>query len=396
VSAPREVSEEFDEVVELLRMGPIDPIREQPGEAVWEALAAAAGLSDLSLGEPTEAPLAFPADEVANGAANGVDPANGSAEDWTPAVQTTELAAPGLPEVLGVPGAEPVNGLDEAGVQFAAESELRPVDADIDVHADLQPLQPDVVADASPGDLDNTGEIVGLAPIDQEPIAEVVEAASPDPASTAPDAEVVELRQGGRSGAGSGADGRGFEGGLPPALQPVPPVPSIRSVGADRVDTRHFDRRPTQQARQRRWQRSTIALLSAAAGLLVLALSVSTFLALRSSSGSGLRQADLVAIGGHRGIGSAELSGRSIEVSLAGDAPPENTFYEVWLLDVDEEAEEVVAVHSLGPVGTDGTYTIPESIDLTRFDVVDVSIEELDDNPDHSGNSILRGALAEA
>jgi hypothetical protein len=36
---------------------------------------------------------------------------------------------------------------------------------------------------------------------------------------------------------------------------------------------------------------------------------------------------------------------------------------------------------------------IPESVDLARYSVVDISAEPVDGDPTHSGDSIVRGAL---
>jgi hypothetical protein len=66
-------------------------------------------------------------------------------------------------------------------------------------------------------------------------------------------------------------------------------------------------------------------------------------------------------------------------------------YYEVWLL-----TPEVDALISLGPLRSDGRYELPEGLDHTRYSVVDVSIEPHDGDPNHSGNSILRGGLEEA
>jgi hypothetical protein len=61
---------------------------------------------------------------------------------------------------------------------------------------------------------------------------------------------------------------------------------------------------------------------------------------------------------------------------------------EVWLIDTD-----VAGMHSLGFVAGDGQYVLPAGIDPADFPIVDISVEPVDGDPTHSGNSVLRGQL---
>ena len=79
---------------------------------------------------------------------------------------------------------------------------------------------------------------------------------------------------------------------------------------------------------------------------------------------------------------------RVLEVDLR--APElDDAYYEVWLLEPD--------VSGLVPLGTTqaGTtvFEIPAGLDLDEFPVVDVSVEPLDGDPAHSGDSVVRGVL---
>jgi hypothetical protein len=79
---------------------------------------------------------------------------------------------------------------------------------------------------------------------------------------------------------------------------------------------------------------------------------------------------------------------RVLEVDLR--APElDGAYYEVWLLEPD--------VSGLVPLGTTqaGTtmFEIPAGLDLDEFPVVDVSVEPLDGDPAHSGDSVVRGVL---
>jgi hypothetical protein len=79
---------------------------------------------------------------------------------------------------------------------------------------------------------------------------------------------------------------------------------------------------------------------------------------------------------------------RVVQIDL--DAPSlDDEFYEVWLIDTD-----VVGMVTLG-VARPGTQTfeIPADLDLGEFPIVDVSVEELDGDPTHSGVSVARGQL---
>ncbi|WNV75849.1 anti-sigma factor [Geodermatophilus sp. DSM 44513] len=79
----------------------------------------------------------------------------------------------------------------------------------------------------------------------------------------------------------------------------------------------------------------------------------------------------------------------ALEVDLAA-ADPQGGFYEVWLL--DEAVEDLV---SLGVVrgGREVALTLPPGVDLGEYPIVDVSVEPLDGDPGHSGQSIARGEL---
>jgi anti-sigma-K factor RskA len=94
---------------------------------------------------------------------------------------------------------------------------------------------------------------------------------------------------------------------------------------------------------------------------------------------------------GPAGTGDAELVDDDGDLVLqvttegldAGDG-----FLEVWVIDQD-----VTKLVSLGPARPDGTYDLPPGLDPEEFPVVDVSVEPLDGDPTHSGDSVLRGVL---
>ena len=70
-------------------------------------------------------------------------------------------------------------------------------------------------------------------------------------------------------------------------------------------------------------------------------------------------------------------------------APTGEGFREVWLLKPD-----VSGLVSLGTLdGTSGRFDLPDGLDLSQYSVVDVSEEQFDGNPSHSGDSIVRGPL---
>ncbi len=79
---------------------------------------------------------------------------------------------------------------------------------------------------------------------------------------------------------------------------------------------------------------------------------------------------------------------RVVRVTL--DVPEDRDGYtEVWLISSD-----ATRLISLGTVeGNVGTFPIPSGVDLSIYDLVDVSAEPIDGDPAHSGDSIVRGQL---
>ena len=78
-------------------------------------------------------------------------------------------------------------------------------------------------------------------------------------------------------------------------------------------------------------------------------------------------------------------------VHVTMDAPGVGDDYtEVWLISSD--ATRLVSLGTLQ--GTSGTFTIPAGVDLSVYDLVDVSAEPYDGDPTHSGDSIVRGQLS--
>jgi hypothetical protein len=80
---------------------------------------------------------------------------------------------------------------------------------------------------------------------------------------------------------------------------------------------------------------------------------------------------------------------RQIVVQVEESTAVEDAYQEVWLL-----AEDLSGMVSLGVLdGAEGTFPVPDGIDLERYAVVDVSAEPFDGDPTHSGDSIVRGGL---
>jgi anti-sigma-K factor RskA len=80
---------------------------------------------------------------------------------------------------------------------------------------------------------------------------------------------------------------------------------------------------------------------------------------------------------------------RVLEVDLTAPGLQDG-FYEVWL--IDEDVEDMVSV-GVVQGGREVALPLPPGLDLGQYPVVDVSVEPLDGDPTHSGDSVARGLL---
>lgn len=176
---------------------------------------------------------------------------------------------------------------------------------------------------------------------------------------------------------------------LGPAVAPPQPAPSERehleSVPGTGAANGVAEVRSITSARS--WSRPLAMVAGAAAVLLV-----GVPLYLSTVGDDPTQRAELAALEGFDGSGEAEVAGRDLNVRFDGSDAPDGSFYELWLLDL--EGEDLVSLGEV-EVAADGSFVVPEGIDLDEFDVVDVSLEPDDGDPTHSGVSILRGGLTD-
>lgn len=92
------------------------------------------------------------------------------------------------------------------------------------------------------------------------------------------------------------------------------------------------------------------------------------------------------------GVADVKKDGQVIRLNLSGLAPtPEDKFYEAWLMDPENG---LVAIGTFR-VADDGeaTLDLPIPVGTDKFPIVDISLQEVNGKPDHSGVSVLRGEL---
>lgn len=130
-------------------------------------------------------------------------------------------------------------------------------------------------------------------------------------------------------------------------------------------------------------------LVGAAAAIIVVVAAMTTWVR-QTDDATVLASTELEPLGAS-GQGSAEVVERdgALQLRLVTDGvDATDGFAEVWLINTD-----VTQLISLGPIRSDGTYDLPAGLDPAAFPIVDVSFESFDGNPQHSGNSVLRGEL---
>lgn len=139
------------------------------------------------------------------------------------------------------------------------------------------------------------------------------------------------------------------------------------------------------------WWRRRTAWVAAASFALGIAGTLAAENLLAAGPGPAVASAALDPLPGWSETGTAsvhEVDGRRVlTVEVPGAA--EDAYREVWL--IDTEVQRLVSVGIL--TGEQGTFELPDGLDIDEYPIVDVSREPLDGNPAHSGDSIVRGQL---
>lgn len=106
-----------------------------------------------------------------------------------------------------------------------------------------------------------------------------------------------------------------------------------------------------------------------------------------------VEQASLEPLPGWDARGTARVEDTAGRLQLVVDLPdnPVSGFREVWLLDLAGQTPGLLSVGTLN--GDRGVFDLPPGVDLTKYNIVDVSHEPFDGNPAHSADSIVRGEL---
>lgn len=173
-------------------------------------------------------------------------------------------------------------------------------------------------------------------------------------------------------------------------LAAAPPVATDAPSDAEPAAVTDLSSRRTARRGPRQWRWVAAA---AAAGVLVGATGV-WWQTSKDEPTSLVATATLEPLPGWDASGSAAVETSSdgtrvLVVDLDEGDVGDDGFREVWLLKPDVSG--LVSVGTLE--GSSGRFDLPAGLDLTQFSVVDVSEEQFDGDPAHSGNSIVRGAL---
>jgi len=173
----------------------------------------------------------------------------------------------------------------------------------------------------------------------------------------------------------------------PPATEPPVAEPPVVGVGGGSANDTTVVPFPGPDQRKRRWLVPVAAV--AAAALIV--VGIITVNATRPGDEPELIASVTLDVLGDAGSGRAELVNadgvKQIRLETA-DLDAGDGFLEVWVID-----PSVTKLVSLGPLRPDGIYDLPEGLDPAQFPIVDISVEPVDGDPTHSGNSVLRGQL---
>lgn len=182
----------------------------------------------------------------------------------------------------------------------------------------------------------------------------------------------------------------------PPRPEAVPTTPPPANHQADVAHLGDYRDR-SQTVPQTKSSRSGW-LLAAAAAVAVLAVGGAALSGVFSSDGTpGETVASTTIVNDELPVtfdqnGTVVLRNDNGDLVLDVDVPslPDSgeAFYEVWMIDTNVEG-----MISLGVLTADGVIDVPDSVDPAAFPVVDISVEPLDGDPTHSGQSILRGVL---
>lgn len=113
-----------------------------------------------------------------------------------------------------------------------------------------------------------------------------------------------------------------------------------------------------------------------------------------SDTGSLLASVELEALSDSVSPGSAQIVERDGQRVLqvdAGELPTVSDGYlEVWLLQPEATGMLTLGLLEQG----DQEFLLPEGLSTSAFGVVDVSVEQFDGDPAHSGESLWRGPVA--
>ena len=95
-----------------------------------------------------------------------------------------------------------------------------------------------------------------------------------------------------------------------------------------------------------------------------------------------------------RGTADVVRQAGQVELAVHTDPldPPDGGYLEVWL--INEDLQRMVSVGVLRPGAADQTFAIPPELLDEGYVIVDISREDFDDSPEHSGDSVVRGSLA--
>ncbi|GAA3301529.1 hypothetical protein GCM10020218_095400 [Dactylosporangium vinaceum] len=157
------------------------------------------------------------------------------------------------------------------------------------------------------------------------------------------------------------------------------------------------------QRRKPTW-RTTVAIAAAAAVLAAAGATVGTALWLRPSRTGTTdvadcrpqdRRVELQALpeapNGAAGYACLRIvdGERTLVVHAAGMPAQPDGDYEAWLLNRDQPTR----MEALGILGRNGAFNVPAKLDLSEYNIIDISVEPHDGNSTHSGHSMLRGTL---